>query len=164
MTTRERVRVKTGVPEASDFDSPLGTPIVIDDTAVTGTLYFLDANEAIRAVAGPFYYDTWTPTITAGSGTITTKSGTGTYRYIGGEVLYTVDISITTNGTGAGSVRFTTPFTAAEIAPFAGFETAATSLPLGGYLNGTTGLIVFADGTYPGGDGYRLFVRGSCRV
>lgn len=50
MTTRERVRTKTGVPVASDFASPLGTPIVIDETDSTGRAYFQDLGGNIREI------------------------------------------------------------------------------------------------------------------
>lgn len=106
----------------------------------------------------------WTPTITAGTGSITTVSATGVYTAIGREYFYTVDISITTNGTGATSLRFDTPFTAAGVAPFSGFETNVTGIPLGGYLNGAVGIIVTPAAAYPGGSGYRVIVRGSCYV
>lgn len=77
MTTRERVRNKTGVAVASDFDSPLGTPIVIDDTASTGAMYFRDASGNVvrmaRADRG-----SWTP---AGNG-VTFSAATGKYTKI----------------------------------------------------------------------------------
>lgn len=65
MTTRERVRTKTGAPIADDFDSPLGTPIVIDGTATTGGVSYLDDAGTIVNLA-PYYVApvSWTPTFT----------------------------------------------------------------------------------------------------
>ncbi|AIT81221.1 hypothetical protein [Novosphingobium pentaromativorans] len=56
---------------------------------------------------------TWTPTVTAGSGSISSYSATGTYTKIGRMVFCSVTITITANGTGAVSVKFTLPFSIA---------------------------------------------------
>lgn len=106
----------------------------------------------------------WTPTITSGTGSFTTVSGTGVYTQIGREVFYTVVITITTNGTAATDVRFTTPFTSATLAPFSGFESAVVGIVLGGYLSGTTGIVYTYNTLYPGGTGRVLTIRGSCYV
>jgi hypothetical protein len=55
---------------------------------------------------------TWTPTISAGGGTITTSSFSGAkYTKIGNIVEATVTITITTVGTAVGQCLFTLPFT-----------------------------------------------------
>jgi len=56
-------------------------------------------------------WTTWTPTITAGSGSFTTASGSGRYIQIGKTVFFKLDVTITTVGTGSGCV-FTLPVTA----------------------------------------------------
>jgi hypothetical protein len=53
----------------------------------------------------------YTPTITSGSGTITTVSATGTYKTLGKTCWFTVAITITTAGTGAGFLGVSLPFT-----------------------------------------------------
>lgn len=53
----------------------------------------------------------WTPTVTAGSGSFTSASGSGRWFQIGKLVFYKVDCTITTVGTGQGCV-FTLPVTA----------------------------------------------------
>lgn len=58
-------------------------------------------------------WSTYTPTITSQTGTITTSSAGGRYKQLGKTVILQIDITITTVGTGAGSVIATLPFTAA---------------------------------------------------
>ena len=106
----------------------------------------------------------FTPTITAGTGAFTTVSATGLYSRVGNIYTYRIVVTITTNGTAASHVKFTTPFTASGIDPIAGFETNVVGIGLSGYLNGTNGLIYTTTGAYPGGDGRVLIVRGVCVV
>lgn len=57
---------------------------------------------------------TWTPTVSASSGTITTTTVNAAYfQQIGNVVNFNVVITITDNGTGAGVLRFTLPSTPA---------------------------------------------------
>lgn len=70
---------------------------------------------------------TWTPTITAESGTFTTVSASGSYVKIGKLVSCEIDIAITTAGTASGALYFTLPaFTPAGIGCGAAREGAAT--------------------------------------
>jgi len=65
---------------------------------------------------------TWTPTISSGSGTITTSSFSGAkYTKIGNVVEATVNITITTVGTAGGSCNFTLPFTGTNTVQIAGY-------------------------------------------
>jgi hypothetical protein len=65
---------------------------------------------------------TWTPTISSGSGTITTSSFSGAkYTKIGNIVEATVNITITTVGTAGGSCNFTLPFTSTNTVQIAGY-------------------------------------------
>jgi hypothetical protein len=54
---------------------------------------------------------TWTPTITASSGTITTASGSGRYTKIGRQISCQCEVTVTTNGTGAGQLLVSVPIT-----------------------------------------------------
>lgn len=102
----------------------------------------------------------WTPTVTASTGTLTSYTASGNYVKIGRQVTAYVDISITDNGTGATRIDFTLPFTAAGgIYTGAGRENNATGKMLQvavGYTAATTAAIHNYDNTYPGGTGYRL--------
>jgi hypothetical protein len=104
----------------------------------------------------------YTPTITAGSGTITTKSATGRYKQIGKTVFIEINITITTNGSGAGSVVATIPITpSAGFFILAGRENAATGKMLQGIINGVSTATIFNyDNSYPGADGGSLIMTG----
>jgi len=58
--------------------------------------------------------ETFTPSITAGSGTFTTVSGSGTYWKVGSVYHYFLEVVITTAGTAAGAIVATLPFTVSE--------------------------------------------------
>jgi hypothetical protein len=99
---------------------------------------------------------TYTPTITAGTGTFTSASGAGAYTKVGNFVYVTIIVTITTNGTAAGDVRSTLPFTPSGAAgtPFGiGREMASTGAQLWAWTSGTTTLIATFANTYPGGSG-----------
>jgi hypothetical protein len=105
-------------------------------------------------------WTSYTPTIAANSGSFTTASATGFYTRIGKLCSVRISIVITTNGTAAGTVTATLPFT-----------TAATDAQVGTHREnqstGTMGSIVVAGGSstsvwrtynnlYPGGTGTTL--------
>jgi len=69
----------------------------------------------------------WTPTIGSGTGTITTKSGTGKYIQTGKIVNWQLAITITTNGTGAGYVTFTLPVNSLDTEAYVGSGRATAS-------------------------------------
>lgn len=102
-------------------------------------------------------------TVTSGSGSFTSVSGTIDCTKVGREILWQAVISITTNGTAATDIRFTFPFTVSGIAPFSGFETAS-GFGLTGYINGASAIVYKYDSTYPGADGRTLRLRGVARV
>lgn len=105
---------------------------------------------------------TWTPTVTSVTGSLTTV-GTLNCKYlkIGKTVFYDVSITITTNGTGGGGIQFTLPFTSVDVGCGAGREQLVAGFGLvTDIAAGTTGIIYKYDGTYPGGNGYRLNISG----
>lgn len=71
---------------------------------------------------------TWTPTVTTTSGSLTSYTASGHYTKIGRQVYATVEANITNNGTGAGAVVVTLPFSASPNAIWvgAGRENAMT--------------------------------------
>ncbi len=110
---------------------------------------------------------TWTPVVTAASGTITAYTASGSYTKVGRQVHATIQIAITNNGTGAGSVNATLPFTAA--APYftgCGREIASTGKALQGLIAGSTAsvLIYNYDNSYPGGTGFTIIMAVSYYV
>lgn len=109
---------------------------------------------------------TYTPTVTASVGTFTTVSATGVYTKIGRVCWYTVIIVITTNGTAAGLVRATLPFTSTSDETAYGRETQATGMSLNGEVSSGGTVVSIADytGAYPGGSSRRLRVSGRFNV
>jgi hypothetical protein len=107
-------------------------------------------------------WTSYAPTLTAGSGTITTVGSIGgAYQRIGKTVVVQVTAAITTNGTGAGSLSISLPpglpATGNGAATFV--EDLVTGQPAFGIIySGATTVqaIRKADGSYPGGDGRRL--------
>jgi len=106
-------------------------------------------------------WNTYTPTVTPFSGTLTTVANqAGRYRQIGKTVHLVVRCSITTNGTGAGGIIFTLPVTAKTVSPAvvwhgAGREDGLTGNMLQASIGsaGTTmGVLTYNNG-YPGGNG-----------
>ena len=102
---------------------------------------------------------TYTPTITSATNSITNKSATGSYTKVGRLVNVQVNILITTNGNGSGTVRATLPFsTSSNFISYAhGRETAAVGFALTGTVSGDLIAIVKTENdTYPGADSHRL--------
>lgn len=115
--------------------------------------------------------DPWvsfTPTVIATSGTITSASATGFYIRRGKIVHVTIGITITTNGTGAGALTVTLPMATTGLmgATFVGKERAVTGKGIVGYVDGDSSVMGmhFADGTYCGGDGYAINLSGFYEV
>lgn len=107
-------------------------------------------------------WTTWNPTITSSTNTITTKSATGEYCVVGKSVFVQLTITITTNGTGAGAVQSTLPVNAdAGQYVLAGRENAVGGKGLHAIIDAVNGMKIYNyDNSYPGGDGYTLFISG----
>ncbi len=105
----------------------------------------------------------YTPTVTSGTGTLTTISAnSGRTLKIGRLVHYTVAGTITTNGTGATSIVFTLPYTAAA-AGFHGSGLCTTSskmLQAKVASGAATVVLTNYDGSYPAADGAVLQATG----
>lgn len=108
-------------------------------------------------------WTTWTPTVTAASGTITTV-GTVTARYklVGTICFFNLSVVITTNGTGGGSVNVTLPVASVNQTHASGREDALTGKMLNSYVlaGGSTLSIQSYDNSYPGANGAVLGVTG----
>jgi hypothetical protein len=108
-------------------------------------------------------WEVWTPTVTAGTGTITTV-GTVTCRYaqIQKVVFCKYDVSITTNGTGATYINLTLPVSAIATGTIyfcggAGRETNVTGNMLQNMIVNATNVNIFTyNNAYPAGNGYRI--------
>jgi len=102
------VRSKQGAPIASDFAFDVGSPIVIDQTAATGQMYFMDSAGTIRNVACPVD-TTFTPGLTFGGGStgmaFTTQLGAASL--IGNLVFASGQIVLSAKGSSTGAARLT---------------------------------------------------------
>ena len=103
---------------------------------------------------------TWTPTITSGTGTITTVGAVaGTYTKVGRQVTLLAQFAITTNGTGATSLKVNgLPFTGSQATLTYYVSTAFDRNGLtctAEYNPGASNTVSIYkyDGTYPGADG-----------
>jgi hypothetical protein len=100
---------------------------------------------------------TWTPTVSALTGTITSYTATGAYTRIGRAVTASLKITITNNGTGAVVLKTTLPFTPSSVQCCgAGRENNVTGVGViiinDASVNNAN--IVTVTNTYPGGTGY----------
>lgn len=116
--------------------------------------------------------DAWvsyTPTLGAQSGALTTASAQASYQRRGNIVQVKAQISITTNGTAAGFLTMSVPIpqVGAFGSAFVGGERGATGRALHGWLDGggsSSIVLKFYDGTYPGGNGYTINLSGFYEV
>jgi len=103
---------------------------------------------------------TWTPTITAGSGTPTTVTvNSSTYTKIGRMVVCTFDISVVAVGTASSSLQFGLPFTSITSTAFCGSfrEDGSTgNMGMVFYSTGTTAACLLYNNATPWVNGYRL--------
>ena len=95
--------------------------------ALTGTAALTSTNGA---------WTSYTPTITASTGSFTTVSATGFYQTIGKTCFVSINITITTVGTASGLIYATLPFTSAARIQIGGWgmETSSTGNMLKGYI------------------------------
>ena len=105
---------------------------------------------------------TWTPTLSASSGTLTSASAAAVATRIEHIVFFTVGITITTNGTAAGILRFTLPTTPNVSANFCGKEIGITNDSVTGQVTSGSAVVdvVFYTGAYPGADGATVSLSG----
>ncbi len=122
-----------------------------------------DQETDIAAISDGITNGTWSPTITSGTGSITTLGTVvARYRTVGGMVFISLYVVITTNGTGATDVRATLPFASASVAVLAGRENVATGVMIQGTISAGSSLVrMFTyNNLYPGGSGYELQLSG----
>lgn len=118
-----------------------GTPLSTTPAVGTNTTQIATAAMVQAEIANKRAWTTYTPTVTAGTGSFTTASATGKYMDAFGVRNYQVTITITTVGTGT-IPNFTLPTAALAGTP--------VSMPVGtareGAVNGKMGVAVIATG------------------
>ena len=122
------------------------------------------------STTGTLHTDEWlsyTPTITAETNTITTKSGTIRYAFSGKTCQIYGDVLITTAGTATGYLIVTLPFTAvvdgASIGGTVSGHRSDNKMVMGKIL-ATAVRIYLYDGTTPIADGMRITFEGNFQV
>ena len=107
-------------------------------------------------------WQTYVPTISATSGTLTAATGTGRYKLIGRNVYFNATATITTNGTAAGTLLISLPVAAQAANSFFGSGRDATSgtLCLSFNASTTNAYVLTAVGVYPGADGRVITISG----
>jgi len=112
-------------------------------------------------------WSAYTPTLTAGLGSLTSLgTTTGRYAQIGKTVFCAIDVSIATNGTGSSFLNVGLPVVPFDTAAFSGREVNVTFKTLSVLSRGAipTAVIRYYDATYPGVDGGRYILGGSYEV
>jgi hypothetical protein len=138
---------------------------VIDDgdsiVAPAGSYAYSSFVSATR-IDGSAQWQTWTPTITASTGSITAYTvNSARYLQRGKEVQVRLDATITTNGTGTSALLSTLPVSAVTNGGvLAGREDVVTGNMLQGLASGATLTILTSTNTYPGADSARIVLSG----
>ena len=110
---------------------------------------------------------TYTPTVSATTGTITTASATGRYRAVDKTVYFAVSVTVTNNGTGAGLLTATLPPALSAANPgsinyYCIGQLANNNHILLGIINGGATIVDIVDvnGAYPIASGQTAIVTG----
>src|SRR3990167_2737811 len=146
-----------------------GTDIPLTDGG-TGASSKGAAQTALGIIPDDGAWAAYTPTISSGSGTITTASGTGRWLQQGKIIHFAVVLTITTNGTGAGYIGFTLPSACAASVEhtFVGQDRGITDDSTVSILQASSSTTIartyFHTGAYPGANGAVIVVSGSYEV
>jgi hypothetical protein len=112
----------------------------------------------------------YVPTVTPSGGAITSYNATGRYAKRGNLVTISINVVITNNGTGVGTLDVTLPFPCEGSALggtcLNGRERAITGVGVTAYIEGGSNLAIVttATSTYPGGNGHVITFSGSYEV
>lgn len=127
----------------------------------SGGAYRIAGTEVLKGATE----STWTPTVTASSGTLTTvTTPTARYTQIGPFVMFTLLITVTDNGTGAGTLRFTLPSTPAYAGTGSGVNTSNARAMSVQWGTTTTVSVNEYQGNYPVTSGQSIRVSGMYAV
>lgn len=127
----------------------------------TPSLGVATATSINGAVINNTAWATYTPTVTAAAGTITSYSATGRYKSIGKTTFIQLSITLTTVGSASGALIATLPNVPANVYSLSGIEAASTAISLSAVATntGTTSVRKY-DGTTVFVNGYNIIVSG----
>jgi hypothetical protein len=135
-----------------------GSNITADKTLTLTTGDQDNTFDCAALAAASVAWTSYTPSISAAAGTLTTVSATGKHKIIGKTTFIQITITITTNGSGAGHLIATLPNTVSGSHPLVGRDT--TALMVSGLANGTSVAISRYDAAYPGSSGAVIHIGG----
>jgi hypothetical protein len=153
----------------NDYSASASRPYIDTSGAANASLDFSSTNlmdDPTTEGAPLSEWKSWTPTISTFSGTITAYTvNSARFRKQGKTVSLNLDITITTNGSGAGDFRFTPPIAAGSgtTPPVQGQLLSTGEALVGSWFGPGFGLKKY-NGSYPGGDGYRLSVSSTYEI
>lgn len=128
----------------------------------------IEGNEIVMyGSTGPAWTAASAPTVAASSGSITSSSASMSYLREGKRVTFRLSVVITNNGTGAGLLLVTLPFTSTGVASFSGSEVASVGFGLSAYIGaGGTQVNIrkASDASYPAASGYSFTISGEIEV
>ena len=138
-----------------NFDIKSGNLVI--GTSGKGIDFSATAGTGTSELLADYEEGTWTPTVTASSGSITSYTATGTYTKIGRVVYCSLNVQITNNGTGAGNLSVTLPFTSAVVSTGLVREANLTgnAMQISVNANTTANILTLTNG-YPASTGYGL--------
>lgn len=152
-----RIMRGTGSPESA-VTAPIGSVWYQTDDATFTVLKWVKLSGTGNTGWYPHFEGRWksyTPTITAFSGTFTSVSATSSYTQIGKIIHYRVVVTITTNGTAAGVLIGTLPVNSSTSNyPTGSGKSDTTNKALTMWISSATAFASQVyDGTYPGSNG-----------
>jgi hypothetical protein len=148
---------RTDAAQSFTGDQTLSTGNLVIGTSGKGIDFSATPGTGTSELFADYEEGTFTPTVTAFSGSITTVSAVGTYTKIGRNVIADIKITITDNGTGGTFLKTTLPFVPTSVSSCgAGRENNVTGIAvvLQNEASVNNANIVTVTNTYPGGTGY----------
>jgi hypothetical protein len=106
----------------------------------------------------------YTPTLAAGSGSLTSASATGRFFRISNNVSFSIRIAITTNGTAATHITATLPVAAFAMSQvLSGYHETNTEVMSAVILSGAPTVVQIRNsaGEYPGANGAAFIISGT---
>jgi len=149
---------RTDAAQSFTGDQTLSTGNLVQGTAAKGINFTANtpASGMTSQLLNWYEEGTWTPTVAAGVGAITTYTSSGKYTRIGRQVTATFIVAVTNNGTGASYLTVTgQPFTASGNASLYGYN-QSSGASVTGFLTGGTMYLYNYAGLYPVATGQTL--------
>lgn len=148
--------------DGADTKKIQGSAVTCDDSGNLSGVATLTATTVNATSLTNLPLTSYTPTVSAVSGTITAYSAAGSYLAVGSIMFVSISITVTTNGTGAVSLIVSAPTVASQVGTFVGRENALSGDMCQGYIAAAGGVIIINkyNNTYPAADGAVIYLSG----